>query len=132
MAKILDLDADLGLDDTPVHTRPIKLLGKEWTLICDLNSYALSNLTTGEPSAIVEFLNGVIIEEQRSDFAKALSAVPNLTPEKLGVILGKLVEAAGERPTKPPSASPRGVSSLTPTRKSVGVSSKTRAGRSAT
>jgi len=127
MAKILDLDADLGLDDEPVHTRQIKLLGRQWTLICDLNSYALSNMTTGDPGAIVEFLNGVILEEERSDFAKALSRVKNLTPEKLGAILGKLVEAAGERPTPPPSASPRGASKRTTTPKSAGATSKTRA-----
>lgn len=130
MAKILDLDADLGLDDAPTHTRPIKMLGRNWTLICDLNSYALSNLSTGDPAAIVQFLNGIIIEDERADFAKALSTVPNLTPEKLGTILGKLVEAASDRPLSPPSALPRGGSKMSTTPKSARTSSAPRAIRS--
>lgn len=126
MAKILDLDADLGLDETPVTTRQIKLLGRQWTLVCDLNSYALSNLATGEPEAIVQFINGLIPEDERSDFAAALSKVPNLTPDKLGAILGKLVEAASERPTTPPSASSRGGSNRTSSPKSAAATAKRR------
>ena len=130
MAKLLDLDLGLDLDETPVTTRPIKMFGQEWTLVCDLNSFALSNLTTGDPQALVQFLNSIIVEDQRVEFGKALSSVPNLTPEKLGTILGKLVEAAGERPTTQPSASQRGASNPRTSQKSAAGSSKARAVRS--
>ena len=127
--KILDLDAEIGLDDTPSATKPFKLFGRTWTMLCDLNSFAMSDLTTGEPAAIVRFIDSVILPAERIDFRNAISSQPNLTAERLGKILTALVEAAAERPTTPPSASSRGATSQTSQRKSAGSSSATRAGR---
>ena len=125
--NILDLDADLALeDDEPQHTKQFRLFGKDWTLVCDLNSFAMSDLTTGDPSAIVRFIDSVILPEQRVDFRTAMTNVKNLTGEKLGKILGALVEAASERPTTPPSGSSGGARSPTSRPKSVASSSRAR------
>lgn len=127
--KILDLDAQIGIDNTPSATKPFKLFGRTWTMMCDLNSFAMSDLTTGEPAAIVRFIDSVILPAERVDFRNAISSQPNLTAEKLGAILTALVEAAAERPTTPPSASSRGATNPTSPRKSAANSSVTRVAR---
>lgn len=127
--KILDLDAQLGGDDQPANTRPFRLFGRDWTLNCDLNAFALSDLATGEPAAIVRFLTSVVVEDQREDFRNALAAQQNLSAERLGAIITALVEATSERPTTPPSGSGSGRPNLTSVRKSAGSSSRTQAGR---
>lgn len=124
--KLIDLDAELGDDDTPVHTRPFKLFGRTWTLLCDLNTFALSDLATGEPAAIVRFLNSVVIDEEREDFRNSLASQPNLTAERLGKILTTLVEAATERPTTLASVSGSTAPKRTSPRKSAASSSRTR------
>lgn len=127
--KILDLDAQIGIDSTPSVTKPFKLFGRTWTLMCDLNSFAMSDLTTGEPAAIVRFMDSVILPDERVDFRNAISSQPNLSADKLAAILTALVEAAAERPTTPPSVSSRGATSQTSPRKSAASSSATRANR---
>lgn len=124
--KTLDLDAALGDADDVINTRPFKLFGKTWTLVCDLNSFALSDLATGEPAAIVRFLDSIVIPEERTDFRTTLAAQPNLSAERLGKILTALVEAATERPTTPPSASGSGRAKPTSARKSAASSSQVR------
>jgi hypothetical protein len=130
-AKTIDLDADLGLDndDAPVNTRPFKLFGRTWTLVCDLNTFALSDLTTGEPAAVVRFLTSVVVEDERDDFRTAFATAKGLTSETLGKILTAIVEAATERPTSPPSDSGSGRKNPTSPRKSVATSSRVRAVR---
>jgi len=131
MTKIIDLDADLfGVDDEPTPTKQVKLFGREWTILCDLNSFSISALGSGDPSAIVNFLDGLIAEDQRVDFRLAISRVKNLTPEKLGKLINSLVEVVTERPTTPPSASLRGASKRVTAPKSRAASSSVRAVRS--
>lgn len=127
--KVLNLDAELGESTDPVNTRPFKLFGRDWTLNCDLNTFALSDLATGEPAAIVRFLTSIVTEDQRDDFRNALASQPNLSAERLGKIITALVEAATERPTTPPSASGSGRANLTSVRKSAASSSRTQGGR---
>jgi hypothetical protein len=124
--KLIDIDAALGDDDAPVATRPFKLFGRNWTLLCDLNSFALSDLATGEPAAIVRFLNSIVAEDEREDFRSTLASQPNLTAEKLGKILTALVEAATDRPTTPASASGSTAPKRTSQRKSAASSSTVR------
>lgn len=130
MTKIIDLDKQLGFADEPVHVRKVVLFGTEWTILCDVNTFALSNLTTGDPQAIVNFILGVIDPAQRNEFARAISAVPNLDVEKLSAIVGALVEVAAERPTSLPSASRPGAKSRTSAPKSRASTGATRVVRS--
>lgn len=118
--KVLDLDAELGLElDGPQHTRKIKMLGREWTIVCDVNSYALSEMLSGtDPGAVARFISGLLLEEEAAAFNAALGRVRNLDGEKLGELLNKLIEVAAERPTEPPSPSPRTATKPTSVRKS--------------
>lgn len=127
--KTLDLDAELGEVEEAIHTRPFKLFSKTWTLVCDLNSFALSDLATGEPAAIVRFLDSIVIEAERTAFRTALASQPSLSAERLGKILTALVEAATERPTTPPSVSGSGRAKPTSVRKSAASSSRVQAVR---
>lgn len=134
-AAPVDLDALLGLDaasltSEPTHTKSVRLFGKEWTLVCDINSFALSNLTTGSVAAVPEFIKGLIHPDQWTEFASTMSQVKNLDAPMLGKILNVLVEAASERPTKQPSTSPRGGSTRTSGRKSQASTDSARVVRS--
>jgi len=125
--KILDLDSELGIEDTPAYTKPFKLFGRTWTMMCDLNSFALSDLTTGEPAAVVRFIDSVILPAERIEFRNAISSQPNLSADRLGKILTALVEAASERPTTPQSDSSSGAAKKTSQRKSGASSSSVQA-----
>jgi hypothetical protein len=106
VSKAVDLDKELGMVVTErMPTKEIKLLGKEWTIICDLNSFAMAQIAGGDPGGISKFLMGLVIEEQREDFAATLSAAKGLDGEKLGALLSRLIEVAAERPTESPSPS---------------------------
>lgn len=127
--KILDLDAQLGIANEPVNTLPFRLFGREWTLLCDLNTFALSDLGTGDPAAVVRYMVSFVIDDERDDFRTALSSQPNMTVERLGEILTALTEAATERPTTPPSVSGPGRQSQTSPRKSAASTSRRPAAR---
>lgn len=104
--KIIDIDAELG-EDEPLVTKPIKLLGQQFDLVCDLNFFALGRLSSGNPEAIATMMTAMIAPADQARFAQAMSAKP-LSPERLDKILAAMVEAAAERPTTPPSASSAG------------------------
>lgn len=113
MAKqTIDLDHDLGLDeDTPdLEYVTVKLFKRDWRLLLGLNAFNLSALTSGDASAIAGFILNTIHPDERMEFSRAIAAQPNLTPAKLGDLINKLIEVTGERPTTPPSGSPRGAS----------------------
>lgn len=129
MAKIHDIDAMLGADE-PVHTTKVKLFGREWTVNCDVNAFALSALTTGDAGAIVDFFKSVIAEDEWSEFRTAMATARNLTGEKLVSVVNGLVEAATARPTTQPSVSSRGAVKKTSSQKSTANSSSTRVVRS--
>lgn len=119
-AKILDLDAKLGFaaSEAPVHVKQVRLFGAEWTIICDVNSFTLSRVMSGNPEAVVDFLINAVEESQRVAFVKVMSDQKDLSPERLGSILNAFVEVAAERPTTPPSAS-----GSTPAKKTSGRNS---------
>ena len=117
--KVLDLDAQLGLDlSAPTETKKVKLLGREWTIVCDINSFAISDIMTGDAGGIARFIRGVVVEDEADAFAAALGKVRNLDAEKLGSILNALVEVAAERPTEQPSPARRTAGSQTSVQKS--------------
>ena len=117
--KAIDLDSQLGFDLTPAPTKVVRLFGTEWTIVCDINSFAISDIMSGDAGSIARFLRGVVVPEQGAAFADALSKVPNLDGEKLGKLLEVLIEAASERPTESPSPVRRTAGSQTSVRKSV-------------
>lgn len=127
--KVIDLDAQLGFDepDEPLHTKTVSLFGREWTVVCDLNSFGMTAFMTGDVQGIVELLLGLVVEGERDDFVKALSRKRNLDAEKLRDIINALIEVAAEVPTKQPSASSRTATKRTSKPKSVASSSATRA-----
>ena len=131
MAKTLDLDAALKFDDEPVHTKDVILFGTTWTLICDLNSFSIASLASGDAASIRDFIANLVVVDQRADFLKALGSQRGLSGERLGLIINKLIETVSENPTTPPSASSPGVSTKRPAAKSPARSSSTRAVRSA-
>lgn len=118
--KIVDLDAELGITgEEPIHTKKIKLLGAEWTIICDLNSFAMAQIAGGDASGLSTFLINLVHPDEREDFVKVMSGAKGLDGERLGKLLTKLIEVAGERPTNGPSPLPRMVKKRTSTLKSV-------------
>jgi len=128
--KIVDLDAQLGSEpDAPRHTARFRLFGRDWTMVCDLNAFAVSDMLTGEPAAIVRMIDSLVAEDERIDFRTAFASQPNLTAERLGQILNAMIEVAGQRPTTPSSISPRGGRSQTSRPKSAASSSRRPAAR---
>ena len=117
--KAIDLDAQLGFDSTPAPTKTVRLFGSEWTIICDVNSFALSDVMSGDAGGIARFIRGMVIEAEQDAFTRALAKVPNLDGEKLGKLLEALIEAAGERPTEQPSPARRTAGSQTSVQKSA-------------
>lgn len=107
MAKVIDLDALLGLTppDAPKYLKSIKMLGREWTVVCDVNQFAVTALASGEAKGIMRLMESLILPEQWEDFQDAMARVPGLTAEQLIDIVTKLMEVAAERPTTPPSGS---------------------------
>lgn len=104
--KAVDLDAELGLLVTEkMPTKKIRMLGREWTIICDLNSFAMSQIAGGDPGGISKFLVNLVVDEEREDFVDTLSNAKGLDGEKLGSLLSRLIEVAAERPTEQPSPS---------------------------
>lgn len=103
---ITDLDAELGLViKEPMPTKKVKMLGRQWTIICDLNSFSMAQIAGGEPGGISKFLTGLIAEEERDDFIDAMTNARGLDGEKLATLMTRLIEVASERPTESPSAS---------------------------
>lgn len=118
--KVLDLDTQLGLDlVSDVPTKKVTLFGREWTITCDVNSFALSDIMAGDAGGIARFLRGLIADEEADAFAAALSRVRNLDAEKLAALLNALVEVAAERPTESPSPVRRTAGKPTSVRKSA-------------
>lgn len=118
--KVIDLDKELGTgDDEPVHTKKIRLFGREWTVICDLNSFSMSQIAGGDAGGVSTFLTNLVHEDERDEFIKTLSSAKGLDGERLGKLLSKLIEVAGERPTSGPSPLPRTAKTPASTRKSA-------------
>lgn len=133
--KVIDLDSQLDFDaDAPKHTKKVRLLGEEWTVVCDLNSFAATNLTSGDSAAVMQFIRSMLLPEEWPEFARIASQHPALSGENGGknlvTLVNALTEVAGERPTKPSSTSPRGGSRRTSSPKSAGSSSVRRAATS--
>lgn len=116
----VDLDHLLGLvSKEKQRTKKIKMFGRTWTVICDLNSFAMAQIAGGDSGGISKFMLGLVDEDEKDDFAEALSSAKGLDGEKLGALLTKLIEVAGERPTEQPSPSPRTAKKQTSTLRSV-------------
>lgn len=116
-----DFDKALGFDvDESVPTKKIRLLGKDWTIMCDLNSFAMARIASGEASGVATFITNLVVPDEREEFTAALEGAKNMTGERLGLLLQHLVEVAGERPTEQPSRSPRTAKNQTSSLRSVG------------
>ena len=119
MAKTpIDLDADLDISEE-VETVSVRLFKRDWRFLLGINSFNLSALTSGDAAAVSSFMLNVIHPDERDEFRRVIASQTNLTPQVLSNIINKMIEVIGERPTTPPSASPRGASNRAPSRKSV-------------
>lgn len=118
---VIDLDTLLGMIVTEkMPTKEVKLFGRKWTINCDLNSFSMAQIAGGDASGLAKFLTNLVAEDQQEDFVKAMSEAKGLNGEKLGELLGKLIEVAAERPTVGPSPSPTTAKRRTSTLRSVG------------
>lgn len=130
MAKIIDIDSQLPVKpDAPTVTQPVRLFGQEWDVVCDVNSFTLASLLSGEVQAYTEFLLHAVVDEQQAAMRRVLTEQRGLDPERLAAIVNALVEVMAERPTVSPSASSRTASKRTSSRKSTAASSSARAAR---
>ena len=102
-----DIDALLPEDEEEIPTKPIKLFGRIWTLLCDVNSFGIAALSSGDYTSLTPMMVGLIVESERAEFAAAFGKQRNMKPERLLKIFETMVEVASERPTKQPSASSR-------------------------
>jgi len=123
MTKALDLDAKLGFDDEPIHTKDIILFGQEWTVVCDANSYALSALASGDVTAYRDYLVNTVVPEQREAMHTTLLRQRGLTAERFVAIIEAVFEVVSEVPTTRASASSRTPAKKTSARKSAAPSS---------
>lgn len=130
MAKVIDLDRQVGDSEEPIHTVKIKLFQREWDVVCDVNSYALTALSSGDVEAYRDYLVNSVIDEQRSAMKEALLRQRGLTAERFMTIINAVMEVVMERPTKSASASSRTPTKRTSAPRSTGGSSKARVSRS--
>lgn len=138
--RVIDLDAQLGIEpnDEPIYIKTIKLLGDEWRVVCDLSSFSLSAVTSGEATAgdVMRFLESMIHPDDWPRFRSIASNHPALrgeqSAERMFEMIRAIVEVASERPTMPPSTSPRGVSNGSTGRKSAASTGSARAKGSTT
>ena len=104
--NVIDLDARLGLNkDEPMHTKKVKLLGREWNVVCDVNTFGVSAIASGDLGAIYSFVRNLVIAEEADDFVAALQKARNMDGDKLFATVQALMEVAAERPTVRPSPS---------------------------
>jgi hypothetical protein len=116
-----DFDKEFGFnDDEPANIKKIRLLGREWTVVCDLNSFAMAKIAGGDASGVADFLVNLLVEDEQEDFTKALANAKNMDGERLGKLLSRFIEVAGERPTERPSPSPRTAKRTTSSQRSGG------------
>lgn len=102
-----DIDALLPEDEEEIPTKPIKLFGRNWTLLCDVNSFGIAALSSGDFTSLTPMMVGLIVESERPEFAAAFGKQRNMKPERLLAIFQAMIEVASGRPTKLPSASSR-------------------------
>ncbi len=128
--KITDLDALNPEEEDAIPSKPIKLFGRTWHLLCDVNSYAIAALTSGDFTALTPMIDGLIVEDERVEFRKAFASARGMTPERMLGIFRDMIEAAAERPTTPPSGSSRTAATKRTGQKSAAGSSGRTAVRS--
>lgn len=116
--KIIDIDADLAPVEDVIPVKQVRLLGRVWNVQCDLNTFAVSQLASGDASGVTNFLGNLVIPDEREDFKSALASAANMDTDRLTKIMSKLIEVAAERPTEPPSPSGRTAKKPTSVRKS--------------
>jgi hypothetical protein len=120
---LTDIDALLPEDEEEIPTKPIKLFGRDWTLLCDVNSFGIASLASGDFNTLTPMMLGLVVESERAEFAATFSKQRNMKPERLIAIFQAMVEEASERPTKRPSASSRTAQTTRQPRKSAAGSS---------
>lgn len=102
-----------------IPTKKVKMFGRTWTINCDLNAFSMAQIAGGDATGLARFLTGLVAEDEQDDFKTAMAERKGLTGEKLGELLSKLVEVAGERPTNGQPPSPSTAKRTTSTRRSA-------------
>lgn len=116
--KVHDIDADLG-GRAPRRTARIKLFGKMWDINCNVNTFNVSQIFSGDVAAVGNFFKNITIPSQQADFVAAMAEQQDLDNERLVKIINKIMEVAAERPTKQPSDFQRPVRKQASGRKST-------------
>lgn len=132
MTKPIDLDAQIPPASTePAHTVQVKLFDRQWTIVCDANSYAITAMSAGDVDAYKDFIVNAVVEEQRAEMKDALLRQRGLTNERFVAIVNAMLEVVFERPTKSASASSRTPAKRASAPRSTASSSRGRVVRSA-
>jgi hypothetical protein len=105
MPKPIDLDALLDPNDAEPAVVVVRLFGRDWKVLSNINTFSLSAISGGDTAAISRFLRNMVVPDERDDFAAAFADQPNLDGERLGKILTVLIEAVSGNPTTAPSGS---------------------------
>ena len=110
--KPVDIDAlikdKLAKNVASAEIRTFILGGREWHAQ-DVSSQAalfLAFTGGGDADALMDYLFGMIVEEERDEFKAVLTSMRGMNDEVFSDILSTVVEAVTARPTEPPSASP--------------------------
>lgn len=113
--SVVDLDAlfaeKIAADESELEiVGVVKLFGVEWNLVTPANSFTIlrGGRMDEDPAVIAEVLVGLVHEDQRSAFTRALGRVKVLKTEMLLAILNAMYEVIAERPTQPSTPSGRG------------------------
>ena len=130
MAKTIDIDKLVGGSDEPIHTVKVKLFQREWDVVCDVNSYAITALSAGDVEAYRDFLVNSVVDEQRAAMKETLLRQRGLSAERFMAIINAIMEVVMERPTESASASSRTPTKRTSAPRSTAGSSKARVARS--
>ena len=129
--KVTDIDAIVPAEPTGIPTKKIKLFGREWEVVCDINDYTMTAVATGDPKAFRDLLVNAVVDDQREEMHQELMRQRGMTTERFAAIVNAVLEVAAERPTTSPSASSRTRATPASVRRSTGASSKAQVARHA-
>ena len=131
MTNITDIDALVPAAPASLTTKQVRLFGRVWDVVVDVNDYALTAVATGDPAAFRDLIVNAVVDDQREEMHQALLRERGMTTERFAAIANAVLEVAAGRPTKSPSGSSRTRATPASGRKSTAVSSKAQGARRA-
>jgi hypothetical protein len=96
-------------------------LNQEFTLRKDINAWlVMKAMRSGDPGAVVDMILGVVVEDERAEFDRAMGSADGMNEQVVIDILSSMYEAVSDgRPTNPSSGSSRTTTTKVVTRRSA-------------